>query len=243
MTMTGTTGLVGLAGGTGSAGVGGGAAQLLALSAGGLLVSAVLLVWRRSLTAAVRLLAVQGVALATLVVAVALTERDVELLGVAVLVLLLKGVALPLVLGRAVATTGVDREDTPVLNPTAGLVTVAVLTTVAWLVSRPVTAALGVGEGGGPGPQAVPAGIATVLVGCLLLVTRRRVLSQVAGFVVLDNGIATVGFLTAAGVPFVVELGVSLDVLLIALILAVLSGRLHGLVGATSVDELTELRD
>jgi hydrogenase-4 component E len=44
-------------------------------------------------------------------------------------------------------------------------------------------------------------------------------------------------------VPFVVELGVSLDVLLIALILAVLSGRLHGLVGATSVDELTELRD
>lgn len=237
--MAGLAGLAGLAGTTGLTGLSGGAAQLLALSAGGLLVSAVLLVWRRSLTAAVRLLAVQGVALATLVVAVALTERDVELLGVAALVLLLKGVALPLVLGRAVAATGVDREDTPVLNPTAGLVTVAVLTTVAWLVSRPVTTALGAG----PGPQAVPAGVATVLVGCLLLVTRRRVLSQVAGFVVLDNGIATVGFLTAAGVPFVVELGVSLDVLLIALILAVLSGRLHGLVGATSVDELTELRD
>ena len=237
--MAGLAGLAGLAGTTGLTGLSGGAAQLLALSAGGLLVSAVLLVWRRSLTAAVRLLAVQGVALATLVVAVALTERDVELLGVAALVLLLKGVALPLVLGRAVAATGVDREDTPVLNPTAGLATVAVLTTVAWLVSRPVTTALGAG----PGPQAVPAGVATVLVGCLLLVTRRRVLSQVAGFVVLDNGIATVGFLTAAGVPFVVELGVSLDVLLIALILAVLSGRLHGLVGATSVDELTELRD
>ena len=43
--------------------------------------------------------------------------------------------------------------------------------------------------------------------------------SQLIGFLVLDNGIATVAFLTAGGVPLVVELGVSLDVLLVVLIL------------------------
>jgi len=221
------------------------ATQLLALSTGTLLVTAVLLVWRRSLGAAWRLLAVQGVALAALVLAIAVAEEDVELLGVAAIILVLKGVVLPLVLARGIAGTGVAREDAPLLNPTAGLVTVAGLTTVAYLVSRPITEGVGGAGGGQAGPAAlsVPVGISMVLIGFLLLVTRRRALSQVVGFLVLDNGIATVGFLTAAGVPFVVELGVSFDVLLIALILAMLSGRMHAAVGATSVDEMTELRD
>jgi hydrogenase-4 component E len=44
-------------------------------------------------------------------------------------------------------------------------------------------------------------------------------------------------------VPFIVELGVSLDVLLVALILAVLSGRLAELFGAADIGRLTGLRD
>lgn len=216
------------------------AAQLLALSTGTLLVTAVLLVWRRSLGAAVRLLAVQGVALAGLVLAIALVEREPELVVVALLVGALKGGVLPWVLARAAA--GTPREDTPLLNPTAGLVSVALLTTVAYLVSRPVSQALGA-AGTAPAALSVPVGLTMVLIGFLLLVTRRRAMSQVVGFLVLDNGIATVAFLTAAGVPLVVELGISLDVLLVALILAVLSGRMQTGVGATSIDELRELRD
>lgn len=221
------------------------ATQLLALSTGALLVTSVLFVWRRSLSAATRLLAVQGVALAALVVTIAITEDDPELLTVAAVVLALKGVVIPLVLRRGVRASGTDREDAPRLNPTAGLVTVALLTTVAYLVSRPITEATTGGAHGvaGPAAFAVPVGLTMVLVGFLLLVTRRRALSQLIGFLVLDNGIATVAFLTAAGVPFVVELGVSFDVLLVALILAVLSGRLHALAGSTTVDQMTELRD
>ena len=219
--------------------------QLLALSTGALLVTTALFVWRRSLLAATRLLALQGFALAALVVTIAITERALELVLVAVIVLALKGVVIPLILGRAVRAGGGGRENAPRLNPTAGLVTVALLTTVAYLVSRPITGATG-GQGGseaGPAALAVPIGITMVLVGFLLLVTRRRALSQLVGFLVLDNGIATVAFLTAAGVPFVVELGVSLDVLLVALILAVLSGRMGVLFGTAGVDDLTELRD
>lgn len=221
------------------------ATQLLALSTGVLLVTSVLLVWRRSLGAATRLLAVQGAGLAVLVTMIALIERDAELVVVALVVLSLKGVVIPTVLGRGVRASGTDREGAPRLNPTAGLVTVALLVTVAYLVSQPITdATTGLGGGeAGPAAFAVPVGMSMVLIGFLLLVTRRRALSQLVGFVVLDNGIAAVAFLTAAGVPFVVELGVSLDVLLIALILALLSGRMHRLVGAATVDEMTELRD
>lgn len=221
------------------------ATQLLALSTGALLLTAALLVWRRSLAAAARLLAVQGVALAALVVSIAAAERGVELLGVAAVVLALKGVVIPLVVGRGVRATGVDRENAVRVNPTSGLVGVTLLATLAYLVSRPITQATtgGAPTNAGPAAFAVPVGLTMVLVGLLLVVTRRRALSQLVGFLVLDNGIATVAFLTAAGVPFVVELGVSLDVLLVALILAVLSGRLHAALGAVSVDELNELRD
>ncbi len=225
--------------------------QLIALSTGTLLVTSVLFVWRRSLRAAVRLLAVQGVALAVLVAAIALAEAEAELLVTAVIVLGIKAVAIPLVLTRGLRADSAPRHDEPRMNPTTGLLAVAALTTLAYLVSRPiieatggVAALLAGGEAeAGPAAFAVPVGITMVLVGFLLLVTRRRALSQMIGFLLLDNGIATVAFLTAAGVPFVVELGVSLDVLLVALILAVLSGRLTEAFGASDIGEMTELRD
>jgi hydrogenase-4 component E len=225
--------------------------QLVALSTGTLLVTSVLFVWRRSLAAAVRLLAVQGVALALLVAAIALVEREGELLVVAAMVLGIKAVAIPLVLARGIRADAAPREDEPRMNPTTGLLAVALLTTLAYVVSRPIIegtariAALLAGGSAEAGPAAfaVPVGITMVLIGFLLLVTRRRAVSQLIGFLLLDNGISTVAFLTAAGVPFVVELGVSLDVLLVALILAVLSGRMLQTTGATDPGEMTELRD
>jgi hydrogenase-4 component E len=221
------------------------ATQLLALSTGALLVTAALLVWRRSLSATTRLLAVQGVGLSFLVVSIAVAEHDLELFGVAVVVLAIKGVVIPLVLRRGVQASGVGRESSLTVNPTSGLVAVALLAALAYLVSWPITQATAGGGGhtAAPAAFAVPVGMTLVLVGLLLVVTRRRALSQLVGFLVLDNGIATVAFVTAAGVPFVIELGVSLDVLLVALILAVLSGRMHTVIGAVSVDELNELRD
>jgi hydrogenase-4 component E len=222
----------------------GAATQLVALSTGALLVTTVLLIWRRSLRPAVRLLAVQGVGLALLVATIGLMERAVELLVVALVVLGLKAVAVPLVLDRGVRAGGPARDDAARLNPTAALVTSAALTTLAYLVSRPVTAALsGDRPSAGPAAFAVPVGIAMVLLGFLLLATRRRALSQLVGFVVLDNGIATVAFLTAAGVPLLVELGTSFELLLIVLILTLLSGRMRELAGPTALDSMTELKD
>ena len=55
--------------------------------------------------------------------------------------------------------------------------------------------------------------------------------------------LSAVAFLTAEGVPLVVELGVSLDVLLVVLILRVLTSRMQAKFGGTDLDELTELRD
>ena len=214
-------------------------AQLIGLTTGVLLLSGVLLVWRRSLVAQWRLLALQGVTLSALILVLALDEGSTELVGVALLVLLLKGVVLPSVLARTVAADSTQlREETPLINTTAALISVSLLTMLAFLVSQPLEAL-----GDSPNIAAVPVGVALVLYGMLLLVSRRHAISQVVGFLVLDNGIAVVAFLTAGGVPLVVELGVSLDVLLVVLILYVLTSRIRSEFGAADLDDLRELRD
>lgn len=196
--------------------------QLIGAAAGALLLSAVMVVWRRSLGADLRLLAVQGVALAVLVAVMALHEGDPLLLLVAVLVLVLKAVVLPAALARGMAGTRSDREQAPLLNATASLLACVGLAGLAYVVSAPLAR-----SGSDPALRAVPIGVTLVLIGLLTLTTRRRAMSQLIGFVMMDNGIATVALLTAGGVPLVVELGVSLDVLLVVLILLVLTSRMQ----------------
>jgi len=214
-------------------------AQLIGLFGGLLLLSAVGIVWRRSISAEVRLLAVQGGALGGLVAVLGVREGSAELLGVAGIVLALKVVVLPGMLSRAVARHGAAlREETPLINTTASLLALSLLTMLAFLVSRPLLVL-----GNDPAIAAVPIGVALVLYGFLVLATRRHAFSQLIGFLVLDNGIGTVAFLTAGGVPLVVELGASLDVLLVVLILQVLTARISTEFGDADLDDLTELHD
>ena len=169
---------------------------------------------------------------------VAVAESAGELYAVALLVLLLKGALIPVLLHRTALSTGGTQETSHRVHPTAGLLWAALLTTVAFLAARPLVSA-----SGGPLVKVAPVGLALVLLGFLILLTRHQAVSQLVGFVVLDNGIATVAFLTSGGVPLVVEIGVMIDVLFVVVILRVLAGRMRSVFGATDLDDLTELRD
>lgn len=215
------------------------AAQAVALGAGSLLLTAVLLVWRPTARGSAGLLGVQGASLALLVVTLAWHEHDLELWAVAALVLLVKAGLVP----WAVHTTATRVSSAPParVSPGTALVATTLLTMVAFWGSRPVVAAIGPQSGAAAG--AVPVGFALVLIGFLVMLTRRDALGQLVGFVVVDNGIATVAFLATGGVPLVVELGVTLDVVLVVLILRVLLHRIQQAFGGTDLAQLQELAD
>jgi len=210
----------------------------LNLVCGGLLLSAVLILWRRELSAIVRLLALQGGLLTVLAALLGIHERNGDLLLVAAGVLVLKVIGLPAVLRRVLQTTTEDRESEPLVNVTASLLAAALITLAAYALSRPLVALAP-----SPATQALPVGIAMVFLGFFVMITRRRALSQIVGFLILDNGISATAFLAAAGVPLIVELGVSLDVLLVVLVLQVLTARMRLAFGNTDLDELHELHD
>lgn len=210
----------------------------LDIAAGALMLCAVLLVWRRELTALVRLLSMQGLALATIPIALGVHKSDAALFTVGIGVMVLRAVILPGVVTKVLHGERQPRETQPLLNTSASLLAVAALTVLAYAVSRPVVLL-----DPSPAGHAAPLGLAVVLTGIFMLASRRRALSQVVGFLMLDNGIAACAFLTTAGVPVIVELGASLDVLLAVLVLQILSGRLRVKFGNTDIDELRELRD
>jgi len=212
--------------------------QLLDLACGVFLLAAVLVLWRRRLAVIVQLFAVQGGALAGLVAVLAVHQHSAELGAVAVGILVLRAVVLPVLVGRALRAAGEVGQTQPLVNVAASLLGAAVLALLAYAVTQPV-----VRLSPSPATHAVPVALTVLLLGFFVLVTRRRALSQLAGFLLMDNGITAVAFLTTAGVPLVVELGVSLDVLLAVLVLQVLTTRMIAAFGSTDLDELRELHD
>jgi hydrogenase-4 component E len=213
--------------------------QLLNIAVGALLLTAVLILWRRELAAIINVFALQGIALAVLVGLIALEEGSAELAAVGAGVLVLRAGVLPWLLRRALAGAGATRRETqPLVNVVSSLLVAAGLTLLAYLVSGPLVAL-----DRSPAAHAIPVAMAVVLIGFFVLVTRRLALSQLVGFLLMDNGITAVGFLTTAGIGVVVELGISLDVLLVVLVLQILKTRIREAFGATDIDDLRELHD
>lgn len=214
-------------------------AGVLDLAPGAMVLAAVLIVWRRDLRSILRLLALQGAALAAIPIILGVHAGDWELVGIGVALFVLRAAVLPGLLARALGAEELaQREATPLVNTTVSLLITAALTVVALAVTRPV-----VDLDPGAAVSAAPAGLAVVLIAMFVMVTRRHAISQAAGFLMLDNGIAATAFLLTAGVPLIVEMGASLDVLFALIVLGVLTGRLRRLFGGTDLDRLQRSRD
>jgi hydrogenase-4 component E len=212
-------------------------AILVDFAAGGLMLTAVLIVWRRDLRAVVGLLAWQGLALAAIPLLRGAHDGEVALIYVGITLLALRAVALPWLLARALAAEQRDqREATPLVNTASSLLITAVV--AAFAITRPL-----VNLEPSAAATAVPAAFAVVFIALFVMVTRRHAISQAAGFLMLDNGIAATAFLLTAGVPLIVELGASLDVLFAVIVIGVLTGRLRRAFGGADLDALRELRD
>jgi hydrogenase-4 component E len=212
--------------------------SLLELAAGLVILCAYVALWRRSLTAIVRALCVQGVALGTVALVLGLHRHDAVLVTVGVLVIAAKGAIIPTLLKRVLANDPLSRETAPLVNVPASLLGAGALTLLAYGATRPVVALVPTSAG-----RLIPLGLATLLIGFFSMVIRRKAASQIVGLLQVDNGIALVAFLATAGVPLLVELGASLDVLLVVVVLRVLAVQLWSKYAVLDLDQLQELHD
>jgi hydrogenase-4 component E len=196
-----------------------------------------LLIVRNSLAGQVRMFAVQSGILAALAAVVALFGGRLELFGVAAVFTIIKVIVIPNVLNRAVARIGMQRAVAPYLGTSTTLAVCAVLVVIAFTAMSPIT-------GSDPLPTAdgIPLAFAGVLIGLFTTVNRRRALTQILGFLMLENSIFMIALLATYGVPLIVEIGVFLDVLVAVLILEVFVYRIKQNFDSIDVKQLGVLR-
>jgi hydrogenase-4 component E len=143
----------------------------------------------------------------------------------------------PFVLGSILRRSPVRRERHPLLGPRASLVAGVAIVFVANAAADGafVGASLAASRG-------LPAAIAAVLTGLLIIMTRRKALSLVVGLLVFENGIALTAFSLTYGMPLVVELGVLFDLLIAMVVVWVYARLMLDVLGSTSTDQLRSLR-
>jgi hydrogenase-4 component E len=196
-----------------------------------------LLIVRNSLAAQVRMFAVQSGVLTALAAVVAWFGGSRELFGVAVVFAIIKVIVIPNVLTRAVTRIGIQRAVAPYLGTSVTLAICAALVVVAFYVMAPVTASNPL-----PTAEGIPLAFAGVLIGLFTTVNRRRALTQILGFLMLENSVFMIALLATYGVPVIVEMGVFLDVLVAVLILEVFVYRIKENFDSIDVKHMGALR-
>lgn len=206
----------------------------LELAVGTVLLAAVITLWRRRVRSIVSLLGLQGMALSMVAIVLALHEHQVALVVTGGLIFFVKGLVIPALLRRASRQDPNSHESRPVMNVPASLVFAAGLIVLSYVAGARIFSLAT-----NPATHLAPLGLATVLVGYFMLVTRRRAVSKIVGLILVDNGIALLTLLLTSGVPLIVELGSTLDVLLVVVVLQFLmvSMRHH-----SDADHLTDAK-
>lgn len=191
--------------------------QLTMTGASAMLLMALVVLWRHHVPAYVTAFRTQSVVLAFVGAVVAWLGDVPELFFVAALILGLKGWIVPRILAGMEARRPADRGLQPLVNTEMSLLISGGLAVAAYEISRPLAEVVSLPTRGG-----LPIALALILVSLFIVVSRRQVIAQIVGFLMLENGVALLALLGAYGVPLVVELGVFLDVLLGVLVMQAL---------------------
>jgi len=207
------------------------------LCAAGMLVSVYLMVGQKALVVAIRLYSLQSLLLGAVGIAMGLAEHRPHLFVTAALTIALKAVVIPWFLLRVIDRVGIRREIEPFVNVPASLLLCLGLTVVGYRVSLGMA-----GASQGVPHQVVGVALSMVLMGLFLMVTRRKALTQILALLTIENAVFLVAVGATAGMPLVVELGISFDVILAVLVLGVLVNRIVDRFESMDTSRLSNLR-
>ena len=188
------------------------------------------------LSSCIRGLAAQGLLLGLLPVLIA-PQPSVHAVSLALGTVAVKGVALPWFLAWAIREAAVRREVEPLIGFIASQLVGALALALAFAIAShlPLPAA--------QQPLLVPASLATLMIGFIVLTTRRKALTQVVGYLILENGIYLFGLTQTESVPFLIELGVLLDIFVGVFIMGIVVFHINREFDSIDATRLTELTD
>ncbi len=189
------------------------------------------------LGACVRMVAAQGILLGLLTLIVRADGLTVRLLILGVLSIAVKGYVFPFLLLRGIREAGVRREVEPFVGYVASILSgLLMLAASMWLAAQiplPVTAM---------SSFQIPVALSTIFTGLFLVVSRRKALNQVIGYLVFESGIYMFGITAVGEIPFLVELGVLLDVFVAVFVMGIAINHINREFDHIDADQLSSLK-
>lgn len=167
-----------------------------------------------------------------------LVHSDIGLRGFLLVVAIatLKGFVIPGFLVHAMREADIQHEIKPLVNFMTSILLGAVGAGLAFSYSLPLAAGHG-------DSLLVPASLATVWTGFLMLTTRKKAIMQVLGYLLLENGIFLFGLLLLEAMPFLVEVGALLDLFTGVFVMGIIIHHISREFASISTEHLTELKD
>jgi hydrogenase-4 component E len=189
------------------------------------------------LPAIIRTMAVQGVVLGLLPLVIEPAFGWVVAL-VAFVTVAVKGFVIPTLLRRAMRTANIERE----IEPSIGFVPSLLLGALGTIAAVAVARALPLLPQDA-GTLVVPGALASIFAGFVLLVGRVKAISQVCGFLILENGIYLFGMLLIRSTPLLVESGILLDLIVAVFVIGIIVDRIQRAFDSLDTRKLTALHE
>jgi hydrogenase-4 component E len=204
------------------------------------LLTAIGVVATRQVLASLQLFILQSVLLTLSAILLGIAEDSIHLFAVAAITIATKTLLIPWLLRRTVnAEVYRTREIERVLNIPSSLLTAAALIVLAYVVANPLLSAVAV-----PFAQInLPLGIAAMFLGAFTIAVRREAVPQLLGLLAVENGVFFAGVAIVPNLPVIAELAAAVDVPVVALVIGMLTRRIHARLGTTAVGQLASLRE
>ncbi len=212
--------------------------QLINLLASLLLLVAFAMLTQRRILSLIKLFALQGLVLSLSTFVVAFSSEQYHLYFSAGLTLLLKVLLLPWLLHRLIHKLNVRWDVETMINiPTTMLVGIG-LVIFAFNLAAPIAQlAEGITR------SLIGIALASVLLSLLMMLTRRKAVSQVVAFLSLENGLFFAATSATQGMPLVVELGIALDVLVATFIFGIFFFQIRETFDSLDITHMEKLKD
>lgn len=206
------------------------------LLSGLMLVASFALLYQDRIFAVLNIFALQAFVLSAAVAWVAFTQSSPHLYITAFLALGLKGIIIPVVLHRMVVKLGVHRDVEQVVGVGKTLLLGLGLTALSLMVVLKVTQ-----SSQSFTREGLALALAIILLGLLMMITRRNAVTQIVGFMSLENGLilAATG---ARGMPLVVEVSVAFSVLIALFVFGVFVFRIRESFDSVDIEALEQVR-
>ncbi|MDD2914007.1 MAG: formate hydrogenlyase [Gallionella sp.] len=212
--------------------------QFIYLLASMLLLIAFAMLSQRRILSLINLFALQGLVLSLSTFVVAFSTNQQHLYYSAGLTLLLKVLVLPWLLHRLIRKLNVRWDVETLINiPTTMLVGIA-LVIFAFNLAAPISQL----------SESITRGLigialASVLLSLLMMLTRRKAVPQVVGFLAMENGLFFAATSATHGMPLVVELGIALDVLVATFIFGIFFFQIRETFDSLDISNMEKLKD